>query len=269
MEDVILEEEVIIACVNFAVTEERGFFVNWLHTSEEKITHDAYDSEIHILCGGETWQRKHLGLFLIKLVNLAVMTKLQWEGKLNQDYTIMLQAHTSGKQNGPKFYLSLGFVEGDIVDVDSVLERETYPGFSDILERARTSTNDYIHFIFSEELTVFKNVTGTFGSNKSYAVQYKNAGKFPELAEDTMVGRDVTSFHFPFAFKRTWFMILSMDLDFFFLPFTVETEMYDYIQANSVFNDNHKVVVSQRDAALLKDKTGWLEDTTIDFLIRW
>jgi Ulp1 family protease len=45
--------------------------------------------------------------------------------------------------------------------------------------------------------------------------------------------------------------------------------MSDFVLANTLYNDNQTVAVTEQDWEILKDEKGWLEDTSIDFMIRW
>jgi hypothetical protein len=261
-------EERIVSCINFALLGDRGIFVNWLTTSNEKITSALYGKELEFLCDGGTWQRRHLALFLMKTVNLAVITHLRSEKLLNDDeYYILLQARADKDEQGHIFYNQIGFDEFGSIDNAGELEKEAFHGCGQLVTAGEKSDTDFIHFMYGiEELLLFKNSTGTFGKLRSFSERYKEMGNaYPDLKTTGTLA----SFSFPFWFKRILFYILSMSLEIFFLPFREDAEVNGFIEANSLYTDNCTTTIEERDIELLKDNKGWLNDPHLDFMTRW
>jgi len=266
------EKEEIIACINFAFLDGYGFFVNWLATTSEKVDPKKYGDELMVLCGqNSTFQHRHLALFLMKAVNFAVVTHLRLKNTLSpNDYIIVLQARVTANEKSAKFYGSIGFDEVGPLDDESSLSKEVFPTFPVLMEQAKNSTSDYIHYIWdSLDICVFKNTTGSFGKVRSFSRRFKNVSY---MNIDFTKNKD--EFFFPFAMQRRNLMLLASNLEMFFLPFLGSTEKEeDYIEPNSVYTDRLTTMITSHERNLLmkgkKGKAKWLNDECIDFYIRW
>lgn len=259
-------EEEIIACINFALLDGHGFFVNWLGTTNEPVTPKKYGDDLKVLCGPlGNFQHRHFALFLMKAVNFAVMTHLRLKNALSSDYIIVLQARVARNESGPHFYTNIGFEEVGPVENESTLEKETYPGFPKMLEDSKSSATDLMHFIWhADDICVFRNTTGTFGRIQSFSKRFKIS--YDEI--DFSAQSD--EFKFPFHIARRNIMLLACNLDFFFLPFdgTIQKEE-EYIEPNSSYTDGLTTTITKRERLLIKKKGMWLNDECIDFYIRW
>jgi hypothetical protein len=72
-------DETIVACLNFALMDKCGFFINWLAVSKEVISNRKYGVAMEVASVDQLWGRRHFGLFLIRVANLAVLTNLKLE----------------------------------------------------------------------------------------------------------------------------------------------------------------------------------------------
>jgi hypothetical protein len=261
-------EETIISCINFALLNDKGFYVNWLGTSNENITKQKYGDELLLLTkGGSSWQRHHLATFLLKAVNLAVIGRLRNFKKLSSSYNIVLQARATAEENAAKFYLAIGFDEGGYVESVPDLAAEVFEDFDSLLTKAETSNTDYIHFIWgSPDIVMFKNSTGKLSKSRTLSRSYMTL--FPELTE---VSDQNDPYHFiaPFSATRLHLMILSTDLEFFYLPFCHGLDMTDFILPSSTGLGRHYTNLTTRDRSKFVDKGGWLTDQCVDLLLGW
>jgi hypothetical protein len=259
------DEESIICCLNFALMGYRGFFVNWIATSNEEVNPRKYGEPLMTVLTDRSFQNRHLASFLMKLANLCVLLHLRSLNQLNPNYHIVLQARTAGNDNkAAKFYHHIGFEEGGQVEQRSDLPKEVFPGFEDVLDLAVKSHTDYIHFIWdSDDISVFTNKTGTFHKIRSSSSPYFRplADKGDDAARDNFV--------FPFSVVRQQIMILAGGLDFFFLPFRKGVSMHDFIKPNENVSAIHTTAIEKRDRDALSDPQGWLATNAIDFMIRW
>jgi len=257
-------DETIIACINFARMEDHGFYVNWLATNNHRIDSKKYGADFGFLCQDGTWQRRGFALFLLRVANLAVISNLRLSGKVTNNYHIVLQARTGGKEVAAKFYSRVGFEEGEVAEQESKLAEQVFPAFADVLQKASNSTSDYIHFIWeSDDLSIFKNSTGTFGKIKTFSRRYN------KLFEALEVQPDQYSFNFPFSAIRNHLMLLASNLDLFFLPFRNDADMHDFIHPSHVYAFADSVVVTNKEKRLVAQDGGWLNDQCIDFFTRW
>ncbi len=258
------DQESIICCLNFALMGSRGFFVNWIATSNEEVNPRKYGEPLMTVLTDRSFQNRHLASFLMKLANLCVLLHLRSENTLSPNYHIVLQARTAGNDNkAAKFYHRIGFEEGGQVETRSDLPKEVFPGFEDVLDLADSSHTDYIHFIWdSEDISIFTNKTGTFQKIRS-----SSSPHFRPLADQGEEARD--NFVFPFSVVRQQIMILAGGLDFFFLPFGKGVSMHDFITPNDVVSAIHTTAIEKKDRDCVSDPSGWLSANCIDFIIRW
>ena len=263
------EEETIIACLNFALMDGHGFFVNWLATSNETINDKKFGEELVFLCGGEgtTWQRRHIGLFLLKAANLAVLSHLQLTERLTPNYNIILQARNDGVENADKFYTGIGFVEGDSIQQISALDTQVFNGFERVLDMGKKSNTDYIHFIWNhDDIVVFTNTTGILGKKeRSFSKLYRKS--FQQVA-DPRKKLEKNHVVFPFAAIRSHLLLLASNIDLMFLPFRKGVDMNDFIQPSMAVTSAQNVALSIKDIDLYK-KGSWLNGRCIDFISRW
>ena len=260
-------DETIVACLNFACMGNHGFWVNWLAVSNEVIASRKYGAALNLLTGVHgTWQRRNFAVFLLKVAHLSVLSHLRLMGEYSSSYCIALQARTASSENAPKFYTSVGFEEGDIVETDSQLSASVFEEFPTILRKAEDSPTDYIHFIWeSNDICIFKNTTGTFGKSVAFLRRLRKnylSVKFGEYDGEK-------SFSFPFAAIREHLMFLATNLELFFLPFRPKTDLNEFITPNQIFHNELTTHLIERDMGYIKDESGWLNDSLIDFYIRW
>jgi hypothetical protein len=258
-------EETIIACINFAKIADRGMFVNWLATSNETISMRKYGQALSLVCvEGLTWQRRNLALFLLKAAHLSVMMHLRFSNLLRDDYCILLQARTAASEHAARFYVQVGFDEGDIISSRTQLATAAFEDFPKLLDQAADSTSDYIHFIWeSDDICLFKNSTGTFGKVRRRWIPQAFNTKFEEVTKQ----HSDSLFTFPFAFIRQHLLVIASQLDLFFLPFRDDCDLSDFIEPNEAFNHRMATYLNERDVE--KVRSGWITDAGIDFFIRW
>ena len=270
--------ETIVACINFCLMPGHGFFVNWLATTPTPLEKTKYGEDLLFVATDGSWLRRHFALFLLRAANLAVVSHLRLLPTPLNDYCIVLQARTVGKETAAKFYSRVGFDEVGLVDGEALLNEQVYEGFPLTLRDGKESLTDYMHFLWEyDDISIFKNSTGTFGSLTSFSRRFRNAfilmgnaarstppnKMFSTL--DSLTSKE--NFTFPFAAIRNHLMILATDLDFFYLPFRQSPEeMHDFIHADRW---NQYVTVTPRDRSYFMQNDGWLNDAGIDFYIRW
>jgi hypothetical protein len=260
-------EETIVSCINFALLGDEGFYVNWLATSNEDVSQKKYGDEVFLLCKAESWQRHQLATFLLKAVNVAVITRLRNVDKLSSKYNIVLQARSTPTDHADRFYLAIGFDEGGYMESVQDLATEVFAGFDKLLEQAQQSFRDYIHFIWGcPDIVVFKNSTGKLSKNKSLSRGYANL--FPELTEKKD-SSDEYLFQFPFIASRFELMVLATQLEFFYLPFRPGSDMMEFISPLTTGFGRAYTDLTKRDRERFQDKEGWLTDQCIDFLLGW
>jgi len=191
------------------------------------------------------------------------MSHLRLSGINTNRYNIVLQARTVGKDAATKFYHNVGFEETSPVERESELPTVVFPEFGDVLSKGTTSNTDFMHFIWNaEDISIFKNSTGTFGRIKVLARQYLI--QYAELDSD----KNQESFDFPFAAVRNHLMLLASELDFFFLPFRRDADLYDYLRPRAGYEGRYDVQITVREKRLVSDGK-WINDASIDFFIRW
>jgi len=150
-------QETIVSCLNFAVLEDNGFFVNWLVTSSELITSDKYgDQFATIEAMGGNWMRRNFAQFLLKTARLAVCAYLAVSGNDLSNVKITVQANTKEGEIGHRFYSKYGFEE--LGPIETFEERETvFQGFDSCLDVGMKSFNDFIHFYDNnDDIVVFR-----------------------------------------------------------------------------------------------------------------
>jgi len=256
------DHETIVCCINFAIMKPRGFYVNWLATSNEVISPRKYGDDLMLLLSDQTWQRRHFDIFLVQVTNFSVLLHLRLTGELSADYNIVLQARST--EPAARFYTDFGFDEGGPASSTKGLETEIFQGFGKALSLSINSKTDFIHVIWNQdEIVWFTNKGGMFKKGKPIAKE------FP-----TMVSTDdQETFIFPFAAVREHLMLLATTLDFFFLPFQDGTPMHDFIQPNMFVSNEQRTFVCEddRDSVARKGSRthGYLTDNAIDFFIRW
>jgi hypothetical protein len=259
--------ETIIACLNFALMEGEGFFVNWLATSNQQLDPNIFGKKFCKMVGTNTLQHKHLALFLLKAANLAVVSRLRLQGAALERYHILLQAvitTTTGQPRAANYYSRVGFEEVGYVELDGELDSEIFPGCLTKVNEGSASDTDYIHFIWNnKDIGVFKNSTGTFGNIKSFSRRFEKF--FNEIDEN----KREDQFSYPFSAKRYHFHLLSTKCDFLYLPFDDDAVLTDFIEPNAAYTDKKIVIVTLEDRKKLTEKDNWLNDVCIDFFIRW
>ena len=258
-------DETIIACINFALMEGKGMYVNWLATSNEIINPRKYGPDLLLLCQNQTWQHRHLALFLLKAAHVSVVLHSRLNNTLTNKFHIVLQARTSPSENSAHFYGKVGFEEGGIVEQESQVDIMVFPGFASILNNAASSTTDYIHFIWdTEDIVIFKNSTGTFGKLRSFSKQVDRS-----FSSVDHVGGKHTAFSVPFAFVREHLQLLAQQLEFFFLPFQPGVDMDDFIMPTRSYSSRETTSLNERAVESIKKHNGWLTDEAIDLYSRW
>jgi hypothetical protein len=266
-------EESIIACINFALLENcHGFYINWLATSNEHVSAKRYGHDMAFLTAGLSWQRNSLALFLIRTVNIAVISHHRVMETISHNFNIVLQARTASEEVSARFYQAVGFEEGGSVESTRDLINKVYVGFDEELKMAEQSRTDYIHFIWNEEdIVIFKNVTGRIGKNKSLSRPLNQL--FPQL-QDPPLGKDEKrspfkpDFSFPFLFKRNHFMLLATNLECLYLPFHNGADMTNYISPNTAVVGNACTDIEEKNRKKMAS-AAWLDDRCMDFFVRW
>ena len=270
-------EERIVSALNFASMGPHGFYVNWLATSDEVITSQTYGLDFETETSGGTWQKRHLALFLLQLTNLAIGHNIACNVQIkNAPNYIVLQARTDPKEKAQKFYRYIGFDEMGYLDSDSELALQVFQQFPKLLEDSNESTSDFIHFIrnlqTTPDLAVFRNSTGLFTPTKSRM-------KVNHQYHDVSFVDSPTAFSFPFSCKREHLMLLSIGLDYFFLPFRMEGDLHKFITPSCSYHHDTTVNIGNFDRGCLLGKplfnppmpderespTLWLSDAVIDF----
>jgi hypothetical protein len=278
--------ESIVACINFALIGINGFYINWLATSNEDVSARKYGEDMAFLCKGGSWQRNSFALFLIKAVNLAVISHHHVINAVTRNYNILLQARTSPEEISARFYLAIGFEEGGSVESTRELNNEVYVGFHEQLQKATESHTDYIHFIWNaDDIVIFKNVTGKIGRNKSFLRSLNQI--FPSLEIEDPPEVETSSkqskkkkkkkkkspfkadISFPFTYKRNHLMLLATNLEFLYLPFTRDVDMMDCITPNVSVLGNQCTDIQERNRLRMGSEAAWLDDRCMDFFIRW
>jgi hypothetical protein len=144
------------------------------------------------------------------------------------------------------------------------LNEQAFDGFFKVLSDAAVSLTDYIHYIFNGvDIVVYRNTTGKFKKpNLNFNKEYESITAKPS-SKDAL-------FEFPFSLARSHFMILAQRLEFFFLPFHVNTPMGDHIRKNYAQNDTLEFSESDfKRIAKPEGSSGWLSDRCVDFMTRW
>ena len=266
------EVENIICCINFAlIGTNRGFFVNWLATSKEyPIRTETYGNDFSpILPLDKSWFRKSFATFLMKAVHYAVATHLQLSRQLYASkYNIVLQARVAPEERSGKFYHDINFDEVGFLLSETDLNEYVFPGFFNIMDTAKTSNSDYIHFIWNgeeEDIAVFKNTSGRLGKSNRPKHRLEKIKSYSPI-EKTYKGYCL---QFPFLIQRKNIFLLATELEFFFLPFKVEAELDAFITASQSYNDGHAVWISETEKAIMAKATGWVNSHSINFYINW
>ena len=259
-------QEEIIACINFALLDGHGFWVNWLATTNEKLSPKKYGEDLKLVCGNGNFQNRHLALFLMKAANFAVVTHLRLKSQLSPDYMIVLQARVSPTEKAAKFYTKVGFEEVGPLDDDKTLSKEIFESFPKMLEKSKESSSDFMHFIWdAEDICVFKNNSGSFAKIRSFSRRYSKIEN-----KDVVFTSKAKEFSFPFEFQQRNLWLLACNLDLFFLPFqNGKLKEEDYIEPNSVYTSKMVTLITESERRRVKAKDGWLNDQCIDFYIRW
>ena len=262
-----LHSETIVSCINFALLPDKGFYVNWLATSNESITEEKYGEDFVCICNGGGWKKRHLALFLMQVAHLTVYSHVTALNPALSDYIVALQTRIDGKEKAIDFYNNIGFTEGGIVEGVQDLDKEVYDGFSVCYENAQESTTDYIHIIFSgkgsDNIYMCTNTSGMIGKGLPFGKQIKP--NFDQLTKNA----DCTYFRFPFCIKRQNLMLLAAGLDFFFLPFSDDADMNGFIHPSEQVGHNCIAHVTLKDIQKMEKIDSWLTDVQIDFYIRW
>jgi hypothetical protein len=270
-------QETVIACLNFAYMEDKGFYVDWLSTSDEDITKKKYGDRFAVEASG-SWRRRGIALFLLKTVWVAV------SNKSGHSCHIVLQARTASSEPGHLFYRHVGFEERGRLDMVSELNMKVFEGFAQFVDNPVDAVTDYIHFIWDHDeksdLSVFRNSSGVFSKLTASAAEQRP--KYPEL--DIKLQSTTDTFVFPFLITREHVMLLSSGLDFYFLPFRVDVQMNDFIQASQSHASSQftEVDIRTRERFMGKklfERVGvnakekppdiWLNDQNVDFFARW
>ena len=274
-------EERIVSAINFASMGPHGFYVNWLATSDEVITSQTYGLDFETEASGGTWQKRHLAIFLLQITNLAIGHNIASNVQIkNAPNFIVLQARTDPKEKAQKFYRYIGFDEMGYLDSDSELSLQVFQEFPQLLEESNESTSDFIHFIrdlqTTPDLAVFRNSTGLFTPTKSRM-------KVNPQYHDVSFVDSPTAFSFPFSCKREHLMLLSIGLDYFFLPFRMEGDLQKFITPSCSYHHDTTVSIGNFDRGCLlgkplfnppmpderKTPSLWLSDAIIDFFGCW
>jgi hypothetical protein len=258
--------ETIIAAINFAFLPGKGFYVNWLATSNEPVNQKKYGREFSSLTSEGYWLRRGFALLLLRLANLSVLSHLGvTQAPSDGSYAIVLQARTTSKDVAGKFYSRVGFEEVGLADQESTLAEQVFTEFSSLLNKASDSNSDFIHFIWgNDDLSIFKNTTGTFGDITPFTRTYS------KYYAPLTFGTQTEEFSFPFSLERNLFMMLASRLDFFYLPFRGSANMNDFIKPSTQHLGSHTVTIKKKDRKRINDlRKGELNDELIDFLMNW
>ncbi len=279
-------EETIVSAINFASMGHHGMYVNWLATSNEKLTKEKYGCNLEMETCGGTWQRRHLAVFLLKLAYLSCVHHVahnfrskKKEDEETADFQVVLQARTTAKEKAHRFYRKIGFEELGGMDSDTELSNTVFKDFPFVLTMAAKSPYDFIHFIRDLEgtpdLAVFRNNTGIF----SHSIAKPTCA---EAFVDVTFNTEQDSFSFPFSSTREHLMLLASGLPLFFLPFRNDVEIADFIRPSAVHDWNTTVRIVMEDREQLAQKklrdgkrsgakslNGYLTDSTIDFMRTW
>jgi hypothetical protein len=259
-------DETVIACVNFSVMPGHGMYVNWLATSNEEVNWRKYGKDLQFLCQFG-WQEHGLATLLLKIANLSVIANMALTGQLSPtvSYNIVLQARTSQEESSAQFYLAIGFEEKGSIDSQSELDSEVFVGCGKIIEDAKHSETDYIHFIWDggEDIVVFTNAVGELGSHPPLGQQISRF--FP-----TMKSRNSTaSFSFPFPMRRDHYVHLASQLEFYYLPFKEDVDWREFGDPVRKVCGSLSTSVMENDVLLLQEPTSWLTDIHIDVNFHW
>ena len=263
--------ENIVSCINFALLgTNRGFFVNWLATSKETISTKMYGDDFSpLIISNQSWYRHHFATFLIKAVNFAVVTHLHMHNQLyGSHYNIVLQARVSNRESSDKLYSQIGFQEMGYMQSESDLKEYVFPEFHGILDNAKYSTTDFMHFIWdAPDIFVFKNNTGKFGKVKSFSGDYQYSWSYkPIHKRDLMKG---FLFDFPFLIQRRNIILLSTELEFFCLPFKLGADYDEFMRGNMNFHRGHGISITENFKEIMRSPTAWLNSGCINFFIAW
>ena len=266
-----LNKEVVVACINFAIRSNQGYFVNFLATSNSAITDNNFGDSFLFEIGGDSWRHHHLGVFLLKAAHLVSLTISSINSQDLDSYWVVLQARNDTKDEANKFYDKIGFKDAGLIDQYSKLQ-EVFDNLPDLVESGEKSVHDFIHFMWDyvqcDSLSVFSNYNGNF-LPLGPLLHHINGDSHANITQCTEVV-------FPFSARRKDFQTLAAGLPYFYLPFKDEKKnpfsMEDFIVPNKIQSSRNITIVSQRDVHIFearRDRDKWLNDSLLDFIPKW
>ena len=254
------DNEIIVACINFAVMGRYGYFVNWIGVLPYRITEAIFGAPFHFETGGGTWKQKHLGTFLLEIAHLVSRIIIQTNHGLSDIYYVILQAIIDEKETAHRFYNQLGFAELGFLENDNELQT-VFRQLPDVVESGKLSCTDFINFICHNNadinLEVLVNEGGVFTQNSTLR-------RGPP-------GGNIVLVYFPFSLRRKDFLALAEGLPCFFLPFENDLTWFEFIIPNVKYTNYNTVNLQTRDTLCLsgRDENAWINDTIVDFVQKW
>jgi hypothetical protein len=268
--------EEIVGCLNYGALARDGIFVNWLVVSDDEVNDKVYGHQLVFSCGNNlNWRRHNIATFLLQIAKLAYESK-QYVERAREDTNselspcqLVLQCRSSS--DASRFFYALGFNEHDHVEGTSEVDGFVYKGFAEETQKLATSKSDYINFIIGgkKDLVVYTYTSGNFFEQHSHKRDLKIYKQFNELVQNQQSKQNDCVF-FPFNIKREHLLILSINLDLFYLPFHPDIMLDNYLQPNHQFNPRHCVSIYGNDISeVAASPTKWYNGRIIDFLSRW